>query len=177
MVKVTMERISSHTTYEGAIFTVQQERWQRDDGLQVIRDVIRRASAVAVIAYDQDGVWLVHQPREAIGEASFLELPAGMIDGDEAPLVAAQRELREELGITADSWTPVASVYLSPGASDEMIHIYAATGLTYGKTEWDPEERIEPVRCPLQDLPELIGRVQDAKTLAGLLWLDARKDS
>ena len=71
----------------------------------------------------------MRQPREAVGEESLLELPAGKLNGAEA-LDTAQRELREEIGKAATGWKFLTSFYASPGFTDEEIHAYLATDLS-----------------------------------------------
>jgi len=98
-----------------------------------------------------------------------LELPAGLLDPGEHPLTAAQRELREETGLHGGEWVEVASVFSSPGFTDERIHVFVATGLEEGDDDPDPGEDVEIVRVPQRDLPGLVDEIEDAKTLAGLL--------
>ena len=136
-----------------------------DDG----KEIVRVAPAVAVVAVDADGsVVLVRQQRPAVG-GPVLALPAGLLDPGEHPLTAAQRELREETGLHGGEWVEVASVFSSPGFTDERIHVFVATGLEEGDDDPDPGEDVEIVRVPQRDLPGLVDEIEDAKTLAGLL--------
>ena len=123
-------------------------------------------------------VWLTRQPREAIGEAASLEVPAGKLDvEDEPPLATAKRELGEEIGKRAGEWQEIACFFTSPGFSDERVWLYLAQEL-----EDDPDaepiedERIEIVPWPLTRLDEAIAAcrgLQDADRLA-LARLSAR---
>jgi 8-oxo-dGTP pyrophosphatase MutT (NUDIX family) len=114
----------------------------------------------------------VRQPREAIGDPNFLEIPAGRLDKEgEAPLEAAQRELAEEIGKAAARWEPVKSYVSSAGFADEVVHIFHATGLSDAEGEAEEHERIEIVRWPLDDLDGAIAATRDAKTIIGLYWL------
>ena len=75
------------------------ERFRHADGEEVTREIVRHQGAVGDLAYDEEVVWLVRQPREAVGEPDLLEIPAGRLDEPgEEPLAAAQRELAEEIG-------------------------------------------------------------------------------
>ena len=129
--------------------------------------------AVAIIPRDGDRILLVRQPREAVGESALLELPAGKLDQGEDPLATAKRELAEEIGKGARTWTPVKSFYTSPGFTDEECHVYLADDLYDEDAEAEENERIEVVELPLERLDEAIDECRDSKTLIGLLWLRA----
>jgi 8-oxo-dGTP pyrophosphatase MutT (NUDIX family) len=169
------ERIGARTVYEGRIVQVSVERFRYGDGDEVEREVVHHRGAAAALAHDEEHVWLVRQPRETVGDPDFLEIPAGRLDVDgETPLEAAQRELAEEIGKAAANWEPIASFASSVGMTDEIVHLFRATGLTDAVAHSDENERIEIIRWPLADLDGAIAATRDAKTLIGLLWLRAR---
>jgi ADP-ribose pyrophosphatase len=169
----TIEPLGGETTYECSQFSVRVERFRHADGEEVEREIVRRMDAAAVVAYDDEHVWLVRQPREALGEYT-LEIPAGKLDVEgESPLETAQRELAEEIGREAERWECVRVFHPSSGYSDEVVHIFAATGLRASDVEADPGERIEIVRWPLADLDAALAATDDAKTVIGLQWLRA----
>jgi 8-oxo-dGTP pyrophosphatase MutT (NUDIX family) len=169
------EHLGGQTIYEGRIVSLHLERYHYPDGEEVEREVIRHQGAVAIVAHDDEHVFLVRQPREPVGDPDFLEIPAGRLDVDgEAPLEAAQRELAEEIGKAADTWEPVAEFVSSVGVMDETVHVFHATGLSDRHAEAEHNERIEIVRWPLADLDGAIAATRDAKTLVGLLWLRSR---
>jgi 8-oxo-dGTP pyrophosphatase MutT (NUDIX family) len=167
------ERLDSETVWEGRIAAVRRERWREEDGKEVEREVVGHPGAVGVVAYDDDLVWLVRQPREAVGEPRLLEIPAGKLDeAGETPLQAARRELAEEIGRAAEEWREVLRFFTSPGFTDEQVILYAATGLRDApEAEPDPGERIEVVPWPLDRLDEAIAECRDSKSLIGLMWL------
>jgi 8-oxo-dGTP pyrophosphatase MutT (NUDIX family) len=166
-----IEPVGGETAWEGKTFAVRVERFRHPDGEEVEREIVRRQDAAAIVAYDDEHVWLVRQPREAILQYT-LELPAGKIDVEgESPLQTAQRELAEEIGREAEHWVQVRSYYASSGYTDELVHVFAATGLRPSDTEPDPGERIEVVRWPLADLDAALAATNDAKTVIGLQWL------
>jgi 8-oxo-dGTP pyrophosphatase MutT (NUDIX family) len=172
---MSFERIGSETKWEGRIATVRVERFRHDDGAEVEREVIAHPGAVGVVAYDDEQVWLVRQPREAAGEQALLEVPAGKLDVEgEPPLQTARRELAEEIGKAAETWECVTDYVSSVGVMDEVVHVFLATGLSDAQAEAEHNERIEIVRWPLADLDGAIAATRDAKTLIGLLWLKAR---
>jgi 8-oxo-dGTP pyrophosphatase MutT (NUDIX family) len=169
------ERIGARTVYEGRIVQLTIERFRYADGEEVEREIVHHQGAVAAVAHDDEHVWLVRQPRETVGDPDFLEIPAGRLDVEgEAPLEAAKRELAEEIGKAASAWEPIASFASSVGMTDEIVHLFRATGLTDADGHSDENERIEIVRWPLADLDGAIAATRDAKTLIGLLWLRAR---
>ena len=171
------EPLGGRTIYEGRIITLAVERFRFADGEEVEREIVHHQGAAAAVAHDDEHVWLVRQPREAVGDPDFLEIPAGRLDKDgESPLEAARRELAEEVGLRAERWEPIASYASSVGILDEIVHLFHATGLSAddGDAEAEHDERIEIVRWPLADLDGAIAETRDSKTLIGLLWLTCR---
>jgi 8-oxo-dGTP pyrophosphatase MutT (NUDIX family) len=169
------EPLGGKTAYDGKIVEVRIERFRHADGEVVSREIVRHKGAVAVVAHDDREVWLVRQPREAVGEPALLEIPAGRLDMEgEAPLAAAQRELAEEIGRGAGNWEPIVTYYTGAGFTDERVHLFLATGLYESHADSEENERIEIVRWPLARLDDAIAECRDAKTLIGLLWLARR---
>jgi 8-oxo-dGTP pyrophosphatase MutT (NUDIX family) len=166
------ELLDAETVYSGRLVDVRIERYRHADGEEVTREVVRHRGAVGVLAYDAGHLWLVRQPREAVGEPDLLEIPAGRLDVEgEEPLEAAQRELAEEIGCGARAWMPILSYCSSAGFTDERVHLFAATDLFERSAESEENERIEIVRWPLAELDRAIAECADAKTLIALLWL------
>jgi ADP-ribose pyrophosphatase len=94
----------------------------------------------------------------------------------ESPLETAKRELAEEIGRAAEHWEEVRAYYPSSGYSDELVHIFAATGLSRSEeAEADAGERIEIVPWPLAELDAALAATDDAKTVIGLQWLRATR--
>jgi 8-oxo-dGTP pyrophosphatase MutT (NUDIX family) len=171
---MAFERIDSRTVWEGHVATVRVDRFRYDDGEEAEREVIAHPGAVAIVAHDGERLFLVRQPREAVGEPELLELPAGKLDEEgESPLDTAKRELAEEIGKGARDWSHLTSFYTSPGFADEECHVYLATDLYDEKAEADDTERIEIVEALLTELDDVIRQCRDAKSLVGLLWFRA----
>ena len=166
------ERIAGEDVWEGRIAKVRVERFRYDDGEEAEREIVSHPGAVAVVAHDGERLYLVRQPREAVGEPALLELPAGKLeDGD--PLETAKRELAEEIGKAAGSWELLTRFYSSPGFASEEVHVYLATDLEDVQADADENERIELVVEPLERLDKVIAECRDAKSLIGLLWFRA----
>jgi ADP-ribose pyrophosphatase len=169
-----MERIGSETVWEGRIAKVRVDRFRYDDGEEAEREIVEHPGAVGVVAHDGERIYLVKQPREAVGEPALLELPAGKLDEEgESALDTAQRELAEEIGKGARTWQHLTSFYTSPGFTDEECHLFVATNLYDERAEVEENERIQIVEVPLSELDHVIRDCRDSKTLVGLLWLRA----
>jgi 8-oxo-dGTP pyrophosphatase MutT (NUDIX family) len=172
------ERVDSREIWTGRIASVREDSFRHEDGEVVEREIVSHPGAVAVVAVDDMHVWMVRQPREPVGEPDLLELPAGKLDEEgEAPLDTAKRELAEEIGKEADDWEHLHTFWMSPGFSDEQMHLYLATGVHDAAVESDAgeDERIDIEPWPLDELDELIRRCRDSKSLVGLLMLRVRR--
>ena len=171
---MSFERTGSETVWEGKIATVRVDSFRYDDGDEAEREIVDHPGAVAMVAHDGEQLFLVRQPREAVGEPALLELPAGKLDEEgEEPLDTAKRELAEEIGKSAATWEHLTSFYTSPGFADEECHVYLATELEDVDASADENERIEIVALPLSELDDVIADCRDSKTLIGLLWFRA----
>jgi 8-oxo-dGTP pyrophosphatase MutT (NUDIX family) len=169
------ERLEAHTVFEGAVVDVHEGTFRHEDGEQVSRQWVAHPGSVAVVAHDGEHVWLVRQPREAVGEPDLLELPAGKLDEEgEGPLECGQRELAEEIGKAAEHWEHLTTYFTSAGFTDEQCHVYLATGLRDEPGQEIAGERIDIEPHPLASLDETIAGCRDAKTLIGLLMLRDR---
>lgn len=171
------ERIDRHVIHEGRIVTLVEDTFRFPDGHEAKREIVVHDGAVAILAHDDEHVWLTRQPREAIDQPDSLEIPAGRLDkAGEEPLGAAQRELAEEIGRAAERWDPITVFEPSGGVLGETMHLFRATGLREAHADSGEMERIEIVRWPLDDLDGAIEATRDGKTLVALLWLKTRRD-
>ena len=114
---------------------------------------------------------MIRQYRYAAGGYIY-EIPAGRLDGDETPMECAARELKEETGCTADHIEPLTSMLTTPGFTDEVIHLFMATGLTHGEPNREADEFVELVVMRLSEALERIstGEIVDGKTALALLF-------
>jgi 8-oxo-dGTP pyrophosphatase MutT (NUDIX family) len=168
------ERIDARTVHEGNFIDLCVERFRYPDGEEVEREIVHHPGAVGIVCHDGEQLYLVRQPREAVGDPDSLELPAGKLEEGESAMETAKRELAEEIGKAAEHWEPLTSYYSSVGVMDEEVHVVLATGLSDASAEADENERIEVVRWPLSDLEGALAATKDAKTIIGLLLLRDR---
>jgi ADP-ribose pyrophosphatase len=155
---------SSEIAYLGDVLGVSVEHW---GGAK--REIVERRAAVAVLATDSAGnVILVRQFREAV-QKELVELPAGVIDGEEAPLDTARRELQEETGYRGGTWTEGPVYYATPGYSRERVHLFVAEGVEPGTAADDPGEPVEVELWGPGEIESRLGEVEDSKTLIGLM--------
>jgi 8-oxo-dGTP pyrophosphatase MutT (NUDIX family) len=174
-VSVPFAKVDEHVVWEGRLATVRVDSFRHADGTEVTRELVAHPGAVGVVAVDEAHVWLVRQPREIVGEVT-LEVPAGKLDvAGESPLATAKRELAEEIGRGAESWTSLGWFWSSPGFTDERVELFLAEGLSEARADTDEDERIEIVAWPLERLDAAIAQCHDAKSLVGLLRLAARR--
>jgi 8-oxo-dGTP pyrophosphatase MutT (NUDIX family) len=168
-------RRSRRTTYEN--------RWQRFEAHDMVHPngqpgehgVVITPRASATVVLDGDDVILARQARYAI-DRTVLEVVKGGADGDESAQAAAERELREELGIAAARWDALGFAYEIPSIMQEGVSLFLARDVR--AVEKDPEdvETIEAVRMPFRDayLAAARGELDDAVTGLALLRVAQR---
>jgi ADP-ribose pyrophosphatase len=169
--------VSSRTVYRGPVFWVTTDHIIEPGGIKVRRDLIHHSGSIVVLAVDHTRkvprVLLERQYRHAANDYLW-ELPAGRIDPGESELHAAKREMIEETGYRADRWHRILKFYASPGFVAETMAVYLATGLHAGESEPEEDEVIYKRMLPLPTVVKMVmkGTIQDAKTIASVLWLD-----
>lgn len=163
--------VSRRQIYQGNIIKVESLTVTLPDGKEASRDLVTHPGASVVIPLGENGeLYLVRQFRKPL-EAVSLELPAGKLDPGEDPQVCAERELREETGLTAQSIRYLISIHTTPGFCNEVIHMYAATGLKEGDSCADEDEFITTEKMPVKELVDMVlkGVITDAKSIIGIL--------
>jgi len=178
MRKFEEQIVASEEVFSGRLFRVKVEEVVLADGARARREVVYHPGAVAIVALTESGnVILVRQFRLPAGKA-LLEIPAGVMRENEAPEECARRELAEETGTSPSHLVRLCSIYLAPGYSSELIHLFLARGLRPAWAEADEDERLERVEVPLSQALEMIdrGEIQDGKTIAGLYLVVSRQE-
>ena len=156
--------------YRGRVVHLGVETVALPNGATVELEVIRHPGASAVVPLTDDGrVLLIRQYRHAAGGFIY-EIPAGKLDPGEDPVSCAARELEEEIGYRAGHLEHLLTFFTTPGFTDEIIHIYLATGLTAGTQQLEHDEILTVVPLPLADALARIrdGTIRDGKTIIGL---------
>jgi len=179
---LTEQTLSRSTAFEGRLLRLRVDEALLPDGTTAGREVIEHPGGVGVVALtDNRQVLLVRQFRYPYGEI-LTEIPAGKRDPGEDPLTTGRRELEEETGYRAETFTPLGRVYPTPGYCDEVIYLYLATGLQATAAHPDEDEFLEVEQRDLGLLVQqiLAGEIPDAKTqiavLKAWLFLNDRKD-
>lgn len=175
--KPPKEQLASTLVHAGKIITVNKDTVRFPDGTTAEMDIVRHSGAAAVVPFlsdptgDEPQILLLRQYRYASGGYLY-EIPAGRLDGDETPAECAARELKEEAGCTAELIVPLTSILTTPGFTDEVIHIFMATGLTHGEHNREPDEFVDLVVMRLSEALEKIstGEFTDSKTILALLF-------
>lgn len=166
--------LSTKEIFNGKVFQVEHLEVELENGMLAHREVVRHRGGVACLALTKNQeVYLVKQYRKAI-EQEFVELPAGKLEKDEDPFLAIQRELKEETGLTAKTWTFLGAFYATPGYCTEKIYLYLAEDLEEGQANLDEGEFVEILKMPLSTLEENL-EIQDMKTALALAMYKNRK--
>lgn len=162
----------SQVVYSGPVFKVRQDFIHLPNGNQAQIDVIDHRSSVTILPLDAQGqVWFIRQYRHPI-RRYLLELPAGVSEEGEQPLISAQRELREEIGMAAATITPLGSFFLAPGYATEYMTIFLAQDLSPSPLPGDEDEIIEIEKVTARQAIDLAvtGNLEDSKSLIALFW-------
>ena len=157
--------------YSGRVLGINMETARLPDGREVDLEIIRHPGGSCILPlYDNGDVMLIRQFRHAAGGIIW-EVPAGRIDEGDTPESCAERELREEGGVTAGRMEKIAEFFTTPGFCTEMLHIFLARDLKECGQSLEADEYLETVRMPLEEAVEMVhrGEIKDSKTMLALL--------
>ncbi|MDD3652985.1 MAG: NUDIX hydrolase [Desulfotomaculaceae bacterium] len=166
----TEKMLSTKRLYEGKVINLRVDTVTVPGGRTATREVVEHTGAVAIVPVNEKReILMVRQYRYAAGK-SLLELPAGKLEPGEDPLACAQRELLEETGFAASSCQRLISFFSTPGYTNEILHLFLATGLTQKEQNLDDDENIDVEPVPFEHAINLIweGAICDAKSVAGI---------
>jgi ADP-ribose pyrophosphatase len=169
--------LKQEIVFNGGHVKVRVDRVIEPAGHEATREIVVHSGAVCIVAKPSDTeVLLVRQYRHATG-GELLEIPAGGLDPGEDPLDAARRELEEETGYRASNIIQRAAFWTTPGFTTEYMWLYEATNLTRTQINPDEDEVIEVDVVKVEDALRMIddGRIQDAKTILGLLRIFGKR--
>ena len=167
---LTERTVRKNYVYQGKIVNLRCDDAALPDGKPCKREMIEHPGGASVLCVVDGKIALVRQFRYAYGEAIY-EIPAGKLDKDEDPMLAAGRELGEETGLIAERLELMFVLYPTPGYTNEKIYIYEAVGVRAGRQHLDEGEFLNVEYLPVGDVLAMIerGELHDAKTIVAVL--------
>ncbi|WP_309680725.1 NUDIX hydrolase [Polaromonas sp.] len=170
---LTETRLLSEEILKGNFLQVRRDTVSLPDGQQTTREYVIHPGAVMVVAQLDDGRLVLERQYRYPLQRVMIEFPAGKLDAGETSLACAQRELLEETGYSARQWARAGVLHPVISYSTEFIDIWFARGLTLGERKLDAGEFLDVFSASPAELLAWCGqgRVTDAKTLTGMLWL------
>ncbi len=172
------ELVRTEVVHRGYPFDVTVDTLRLEGGREVQRSIARHPGAIALVALDEDGRWLLVRQYRHAPQRWLLEIPAGTLEAGEAPDVTAARELREETGFAASSLERLGGTWMAPGFCTEYITYYLATGLRPDPLPHDDDEEFAPLeRLTLREMATAVarGEIEDAKTLVAMQLMALRE--
>lgn len=178
MKKFEEKTIRTERIFEGRVISLRVDDVVLPNGRESKRELVEHPGGVSVLAVTEEGkIVLVEQYRKPM-ELTTLEIPAGKREKGEEPIVTAMRELEEETEYTCERLEFIHQFYTSPGFADELLYVYEAIGLKKNDKEvsLDEDEFVEIMEVTLEEALDLIkiGRIQDAKTIVAIQYLQLK---
>ena len=167
-------KLDSESVFDGRLLHVRRDTVRLPSGRSATREYIVHPGAVLVAPRLPDGRWVVErQFRYPVGRV-FVEFPAGKRDPGESAFETGRRELAEEAGYEAASWTRLGLIHPCIGYSDEAIELWRADGLVHVGAKLDDDEHLEVLAMSGAELLAALdrGEITDAKTVAALFFLE-----
>lgn len=168
---LTEKQLKAEYVFRGKILNIRVDEALLPNGQTAQREVVEHNGGVMIAPLDNDGyLYFVDQFRYPYSEI-VTELPAGKLEKGEDHYEAGIRELREETGATAEKITSLGRLYPSPGYCGEIIHLYLATGLSFGEQNPDEDEFLEVKKIHISKAVEMVmnGELPDSKTQVAIL--------
>lgn len=171
--------IKSDTIYDGKILKLRVETVELQNKKYSKREIVDHQKGVGIIAYDgDDKLWMVSQYRIAVDKV-MLEIPAGLVDANEAPIEAAKRELQEEIGFFPEQIDFLYTMHSSPGFTNDKLLFFVAKDLVESKLDLDEDENLEANSYPIDELYNMVenGEITDAKTIIAIQYAMMNKNN
>jgi 8-oxo-dGTP pyrophosphatase MutT (NUDIX family) len=169
------QTLGTRAVYANSWLRLREDTVIRPDGQQGIYGVVEMNPTVGVVALnDISEIALVAQWRYTLGRMS-VEIPTGGSESsDRSVLAAAQRELREETGLSAESWRELGSVDNSNGVTNDVAHMFLATGLEAGADAQDPTEQVVLSWLPFGQAVDRVlnGSITESVSVAAILKVE-----
>ncbi len=169
----TEKTLESKYVFKGRAVNVRIDTVITSDGRRTTREIVEHPACIAVVPLDaEDNILMVSQYRTPVGK-DLLEIPAGGIEKGEDIEAAVMREMQEEIGFKPKKLIHLTGFYSSAGYSNEYLHLYLATDLFPSRLHAEDTAEIKLVRVPIKQALGMIksGKIQDAKSIAGILLL------
>jgi ADP-ribose pyrophosphatase len=170
---LTETRVASQELLRGHFLHAMRDTVRLPDGKEAFREYVIHPGAVMVVAELPDGRLVLERQFRYPMQSVMVEFPAGKLDPGEDSLACAKRELLEETGYTARQWARAGVLHPVISYSTEFIDIWFARELTAGERKLDAGEFLDVFSANADELLQWCrdGRITDAKTLTGVLWL------
>ncbi len=163
------KKLNSKTIYEGKVVKLTVDDVLCNNDINSVREVVHHNGGAAVLVVVDNKVLLVKQFRYPFGREIY-EIPAGKLEKNEDPLIAAKRELEEETGYIANNITDLGEMYPTVGFCNEVIKLFLTTDIKKGHLNLDHDEFIEIEFIDIDIVNEMImkNEINDSKTICAL---------
>ncbi len=172
---MSWKTLSSRTVFDNPWISVHEDHVINPGGGENQYGWVHfKSSAVAIVPVDSDGnTWLVGQTRYTLGKYTW-EVPMGGSPDGESSADTAVRELQEETGLAAETFTELMTAHTSNSITDEVGYLFLAEGLTTGDAEPEETEDLTVRRLPLDEAVAMVYRGEITDALSALALLRAR---
>ncbi len=166
------EILETEEVFDGRIIRVTHDKVKLPDGETSYREIVHHNGAVALVALHEDHMYFVRQFRVPTGE-TLLEIPAGKVEPEEAPVETAEKELKEEIGAVTTQLDKLYEFYTAPGFASEIIHLYIAKDLKFEAQALEYDEFLDIEKIHVNSLRNALddGKFRDAKTIIAVQYV------
>ena len=165
------DTVKSELIFDGKVVKLYKDEARLEDGSVVSRELIKHPGGVCVVPIDGEGnVYLVKQFRYPF-KTQLIEIPAGKLEYGEDPEQCGLRELKEEAGAECGRFDYLGKLYPTVAYDSEIIYMYLARDLSFGKRNLDDDEFLDVFKVPFEKAVEMVmsGEILDSKTQLAIL--------